>query len=1077
MSDVDMDPGSAVGPGERIDVEVEQPAGGEGNHSQPAVSLMGSDRAMMETMRAFMDRQVALADEYIADMRANRAERATWVQNRADGNPTSNMPAVSKIREFKGFDSDLSPREWFAHARSKFGPVTSAAVEDGQVRRAAASLAGPALVLWGSHCAAFEAGQLFTWANLEAFLQRHYGRMDSPDALLQQLDSLTLNSCGSISAYVGKFQTLTARLGGGRSPQEEIHRFLKGLPVSMSDQLRLKFAGLTVPLQAYIDSLCVLPDRADNNRAKAGTPLAPKDAGVKPKPKTSGNEGADKNDADKGSNGKKKRRPRCWKCKQWGHRTGDCPVSLPRPVPGSQTQPNVKFRDKQSGFKRTFDQMTEHSTPVLLFACSDSRLTAEDPEPMLGRLTFCVRAGLHGREGVLKCLLDGGASSCFVSRKIVKRHRLPTTPMAAKRIIMPDGSEASSSLCVMLPLMFNNKVVPVPCIVCDLDSHEVILGDPFLLKTKAELSWQTRTATIEHRGERFELRVIKAPVPDTPVITAVQAERDLRHGGSGYVVVPELVASLQQCSLGLASNLSGSGQTSNARFESLVKEFADVFPDELPDSLPPHRNVTHAIPTKDDTIPPVRPLYRLSPAEKEEVVRVLADLTRKGFIEASTSPYASPILFVRKKEGTLRMVVDYRGINKLTIKNKYPLPRIDDLLDQLSGAQVFSSLDLMSGYHQIRITEQDVPKTAFRTPQGLFQFKVLPFGLTNAPATFQAVMNDVLKPLIGKCVLVYMDDILVYSKNEHEHAEHLRQVLQLLREHHLYCKLKKCSFFQREVSFLGHLVSGEGIRADPQKVHAVQSWPAPRNIHELRCFLGLTNYFRKFILGYSVMARTLMDLLKQDVKWAWTQERQAAFQNLKTALTTAPVLQIPDFTKPFQVIADASGYALGAILLQEGRPVAFESRVLSSAEQNYPVGEQELLAVVHALRLWRCYLEGVHFTVITDHNPNVYLPTMPNLSHRQARWSEFLQRFNFEWQYKPGRTNCADPLSRRPSATLTAIREALRSASRRSTGGGGRAHRFLPMGLRLGLVRGARVLYGYGLRIHQALYSKLKKRV
>jgi transposase InsO family protein len=471
----------------------------------------------------------------------------------------------------------------------------------------------------------------------------------------------------------------------------------------------------------------------------------------------------------------------------------------------------------------------------------------------------------------------------------------------------------------------------------------------------------------------------------------------------------------------------------------LVTEYDDVFPDDLPDELPPHRNTAHAIPTKDNSVPPVKPMYRLSPVEREEVTRTLQELLKRGFIEPSTSPFASPILFVRKKEGTLRMVVDYRGVNKITERNQYPLPRIDDLLDQLNGARVFSSLDLMSGYHQVRITEEDVPKTAFRTPQGLYQFRVLPFGLTNAPATFQKVMNDVLGSLVGKCVVVYMDDILVYSKNATEHEEHLRMVLQLLREHKLYCKLKKCSFFQKEVAFLGHLVSGEGVRADPRKVETVRSWPTPLAVHDVRCFLGLTNYFKKFILGYSSIARPLMDLLKDQVPWVWTQVREEAFRNLKLALTSAPVLQIPDFTKPFEVIADASGFALGAILMQDGRPVAFESRVMSPAERNYPVGEQELLAVVHALQTWRCYLEGVKFTVVTDHNPNTYLPTMRHLSPRQARWSEYLQRFHFVWEYRPGRTNCADPLSRRPSAVLCSIRDALRSASRSPTGGGERS--------------------------------------
>jgi Reverse transcriptase (RNA-dependent DNA polymerase) len=223
----------------------------------------------------------------------------------------------------------------------------------------------------------------------------------------------------------------------------------------------------------------------------------------------------------------------------------------------------------------------------------------------------------------------------------------------------------------------------------------------------------------------------------------------------------------------------------------------------------------------------------------------------KGLIEPSTSPYGTPILFVQKKDGTLRMCIDYRALNKLTVKNRYPLPRIDDLFDKLKGAQVFSTLDLTSGHHQIRITPEDVPKPAFRTPQGHFQFKVLCFGLTNALSTFQAVMNRVLEPFLDKFVTVYMDDILVYSADPARHAEHVRLVFQRLAEHQMYAKRSKCDFVKSEISFLGHIVSTEGLKVDPKKVAAVQSWPTPSNVDEVRVFLGLGNYFRKFIRGYS----------------------------------------------------------------------------------------------------------------------------------------------------------------------------------------------------------------------------------
>jgi len=360
------------------------------------------------------------------------------------------------------------------------------------------------------------------------------------------------------------------------------------------------------------------------------------------------------------------------------------------------------------------------------------------------------------------------------------------------------------------------------------------------------------------------------------------------------------------------------------------------------------------------------------------------------------------------------MCIDYRALNKITVKNKYPLPRIDMLLDSFAGAKYYSSLDLQSGYHQIRIPDEDVQKTAFRTPFGHYQFKVLSFGLTNAPATFQAAMNDVFRPYLHKFVVVYIDDILIYSKTHSEHVQHLRTVLALLKANEFQCKLSKCEFEQPEVKFLGHIVGSEGIKVDPAKTAVIRDWTTPTNVAGVRSFVGLATYFRKFIIGFSKRISPLTNLTKQSVLWNWTAECQQSFDDIKQALSSAPVLAMPDFSKPFTVITDACNSGLGAVLMQGERPVAFESRRFIPAEANYHTTEQELLAVVHALNTWRCYLEGVKFTVITDHNPLVHLPTQPVLSRRQVRWSENLQRFDFTWQYRPGRVNVADPVSRCP---------------------------------------------------------------
>ncbi|KAJ9507426.1 hypothetical protein QJQ45_006396 [Haematococcus lacustris] len=352
----------------------------------------------------------------------------------------------------------------------------------------------------------------------------------------------------------------------------------------------------------------------------------------------------------------------------------------------------------------------------------------------------------------------------------------------------------------------------------------------------------------------------------------------------------------------------------------------------------------------------------MSKPEHDELRRQITDLLAKGLIEPSSSPFAAPVLFVQKKSGELRMCIDYRQLNKITIRDQYPLPRIDDLFDQLAGKTVFSSLDLQAGYHQIRIPAEDVPKTAFRTPEGHYQFKVLCFGLTNAPATFQRVMNEAFAEVINDCALVYLDDILVMSENTEQHLVHLRRVFDLLRRNKFYAKLSKCEFMKRTLMFLGHIISAQGISVDPCKVTAISNWPVPTSLKTLQSFLGAANYVRKFVHNFSTIAAPLTNLTgpkKDSFPWkAWPQAELDAFNALKQAISNVPMLKLPDHSKPFQVHCDASLEGIGAVLMQDGYPLAYYSRKLIPAEVNYTTGEQELLA----LWLVRAYAADSNFT-------------------------------------------------------------------------------------------------------------------
>ncbi|WVZ89789.1 hypothetical protein U9M48_036148 [Paspalum notatum var. saurae] len=378
----------------------------------------------------------------------------------------------------------------------------------------------------------------------------------------------------------------------------------------------------------------------------------------------------------------------------------------------------------------------------------------------------------------------------------------------------------------------------------------------------------------------------------------------------------------------------------------VVCEFPDVFSEELPGTAPVSR----------------RP-YRTAPDKLKELKTQLQEQLDKGFIRPISSPWGCPALFVKKKDqGGKRLCVDYRPLNAVIVKNKYPLPHIDILFDQLAGTRVFSKIDLRSGYYQIKIREEDIPKTAFSTRYGLYEYLVMSFGLTNAPAFFMYMMNSLFMNELDKFVVVFIDDILIYSKNEEKHEEHLRIRTQTLRS--------------SAISFLGHILSEKGVAVDPSKVECVLNWKQPETITEIRSFLGLAGYYRRFIKDFSKTAKPM-------TSYSWSPNCEEAFQSLKRSLTTAPVLAQPDVTKPFDVYCDASGNGLGCVLMQEGRVVAYASRQLRKHEANYPTYDLELTAVVHALKIWRHYLLGNICHIYTDHKSLKYILTQPELNMRQ----------------------------------------------------------------------------------------------
>ena len=449
--------------------------------------------------------------------------------------------------------------------------------------------------------------------------------------------------------------------------------------------------------------------------------------------------------------------------------------------------------------------------------------------------------------------------------------------------------------------------------------------------------------------------------------------------------------------------------------------FKQLFEKSAADKLPEHTTYDHKIPLAAGSMPPFGPIYGLSETELQALREYLDEHLKKGFIEPSQSPAGAPIIFVKKKDGKLRLCVDYRGLNSITVKNRYALPLISELLDRTRSATVFTKLDLRGAYNLVRISPGEEWKTAFRTRYGHYQYKVMPFGLVNAPASFQALINDVLRPFLDIFVIAYLDDILIFSNSQSEHDSHVTQVLQALQKANLFVKLEKSEFDKSQVEFLGFNISSTGVSMVQEKISNIQSWPVPQNLKQLQSFLGLCNWYRRWIPHYTNQTAAFKNLLKKNTNFSWTPDHQKAFDELKSLFKPGFLLHHFDPHLPAVLETDASDVAISGILSQEKDgekvPVGFFSQSMSSAEQNYDIADKELLAIVKSLKHWRVYLEGANhrITILCDHANLVPFCTTRPLTRRQARWSITLGGFDFTIRHVSGASNSrADALSRRP---------------------------------------------------------------
>ncbi|XP_058766610.1 uncharacterized protein LOC131640216 [Vicia villosa] len=625
-------------------------------------------------------------------------------------------------------------------------------------------------------------------------------------------------------------------------------------------------------------------------------------------------------------------------------------------------------------------------------------------------------------------LVDTGSTHNILQPRIAQHLNLPTKPIPHFSVMVGNGSHLQcEGISNGVQLTLQNKTFTLPFYLLPIEGADVVLGMAWL-RTLGQITadFSVPSITFTHKDSPITL---KGDPKTLPTLTTFHQLRHLIHTNS--VASFHLMTFIQHETpnpnppnlheqADFPSSLNPPkfkppshehNQQINPHITSLIQKYPTVFQGSL--NLPPPRPFDHRIPLLPNSPPiNVKP-YRYPHCQKEAMTSLIQDMLKEGLIVPSNSPFSSPVLLVKKKDGTWRFCVDYRALNAVTIKDRFPIPTIDELLDELGNETIFTKINLRLGYHQIRVATEDTHKTAFRTFDGHYEFLVMPFGLTNAPSTFQSAMNELLRPYLRKFVLVFFDDILIFSSSLSDHLVHLDIIFNALKSNSFVAKFSKCVFAVDKVHYLGHVISAGNVAADPEKIQAILDWPVPRSLTALRGFLGLTGFYRRFVRHYATLAAPLTDLLRSTT-FSWSTEASLAFTELKHKMTDMPVLALPDFTKSFIIETDASGVTIGAVLSQGGHPLAFFSKKMCPRMQSSSVYVREMYAVTESVKKWRQYLIGQKFQIYTDQKSLKDLLMQRIQTPEQQKWASKLQGFNFEIFYKPGRSNLvADALSRK----------------------------------------------------------------
>ncbi|XP_073525656.1 uncharacterized protein [Phyllobates terribilis] len=895
-----------------------------------------------------------------------------------------------------------------------------------------------------------------TWEQMRALMRARFIPPNHNRELIRRLENLKQGNMG-VEETFNAMQVAMARAGVVEDEESTMARYLRILTPSLADQIDLyphetvsELLHLAIKVEKQVKGRNASfrqqgqPQwrgaqgrnvQGPNAPKPQGGLFQPRDVSTRPRPpppfSSSAPQAYPKAQASASTSNPKGNVPNpnlkareivCFKCQGRGHYMKDCPNNrvlminhLGEYESESEKGDNDDCEDDLNDNEHEIEDMDgieyEHGDSLIVrrtLHVQQSHCDDNQRENL-----FHTRCLVKGK--VCNMIVDGGSCCNIASSELVHKLQLHTFLHSRpyKLHWMNDCGELKVTRQVKVTIKLGHYEDEILCDVVPMHACHILLGRPWQFDRKVVHEGYTNRHSFEFKGRKVVLK----PMTPLQVAEAFDKKKEDDKAKKGKekkdsTLDPPPIRALLASKTELIENylpldmvlmllfqdraLLGDNPRSSLphAIQLLLHEFRDVFPDEIPAGLPPIRGIEHHIDLIPGATLPNRPAYRMNPKESQEIQT--------------------------QKDESWRMCVDCRAINNITIKYRHPIPRLDDMLDELHGATIFTKIDLRSGYHQIRMKEGDEWKTAFKTKFGLYEWLVMPFGLTNAPSTFMRLMNYVLREFISRFVVVYFDDILIYSKSAQDHEEHLREVLSTLRTVQLYGNLKKCDFCTHEVIFLGFVVNTQGLHVDKDKVKAVQDWPTPTSMTQVRSFLGLAGFYRRFVKDFSSIAAPLTELTKKGTPFVWGDVQEQAFSTLKWRLTHAPLLVLPDFTKPFEVECDASGIGIGGVLMQEGKPIAFFSEKLKGACLNYSTYDKELYALFRVLKTWQHYLWPREFVLQTDHESLKYFRSQDKMDRRHGRWMEFIETFPYVIKYKKGKDNVvADALSRRYTILTT----------------------------------------------------------